>query len=237
MRWGRSARAGVRADLSLQAGRARLRQQFSIGPARAGPTRESALASARASAPAPAISESTCVHSIATKDGSCMHAYTLSLSGSSYELLWTSRKPTVSYNERYHVQSTEGDLEFWSRPCGEPLPPPVLEEMRMFRPLSKALTTTSRSLHRSRQLFDDTGGWYGQPLRATTILSVRKQDKVVSEKLPLPRAHAPNDRRDPRAVHHRRWPGLSGLSHCEAQCQKGAAAQGGRRCWLCRSDS
>ena len=77
MRWGRSARAGVRADLSLQAGRARLRQQFSIGPARAGPTRESALAIAGASAPPPAISESTCVHSIATKDGSCMHAYTL----------------------------------------------------------------------------------------------------------------------------------------------------------------
>ena len=121
MRWGRSARAGVRADLSLQAGRARLRQQFSIGPARAGPTRESALAIAGASAPPPAISESTCVHSIATKDGSCMHAYTLSLSGSSYELLWTSRKPTVSYNERYHLQSTEGDLEFWSRPCGDSL--------------------------------------------------------------------------------------------------------------------
>ena len=120
--------------------------------------------------------------------------------------------------------STEGDLEFWSRPCGEPLPPPVLEEMRMFRPLSKALTTTSRSLHRSRQLFDDTGGWYGQPLRATTILSVRKHDKVVSEKLPLPRAHAPNDRRDPRAVHHRRWP--VSASHCEAQCQEPAAHEG-----------
>ena len=99
------------ADLSLQAGRARLRQQFSIGPARAGPTRESALAIARASAPPPAISESTCVHSIATKDGSCMHAYTLSLSLGA---------PTSSYGLPGNLQyltttdTTYGDLEFWT---------------------------------------------------------------------------------------------------------------------------
>ena len=38
---------------------------------------------------------------------------------------------------------------------------------------------TSPTLHRSRHVLNDTTGWYGQPLRATTILSVRKDDKVV----------------------------------------------------------
>ena len=48
-------------------------------------------------------------------------------------------------------------------------------------PLPRALGASSiRAYSRSRRSLDDgNGGWYGQPLRATTILSVRKDNKVV----------------------------------------------------------
>ena len=45
-------------------------------------------------------------------------------------------------------------------------------------PASPAVAYRTYSRSRSR-LHDENGGWYGQQLRATTILSVRKHDKVV----------------------------------------------------------
>lgn len=70
-----------------------------------------------------------------------------------------------------------------------------------------AVRTYSRSSRSS--LADDSGGWYGQQLRATTILSVRKDDKVVRG---APHALGGGNLRPSLAQTHTPAPVASGVS-------------------------
>ena len=51
--------------------------------------------------------------------------------------------------------------------------------VRRALPSPASPAVASRAYSRRSRLHDESGGWYGQQLRATTILSVRKDDKVV----------------------------------------------------------